>query len=89
MFQGGADSLVFWSFRYFLGRRSAAAVGFAEELAKAWPMVNDKIKGLISNELNEEFESDDIARSQWHDRLPLGDDCERAAWQKVRDAYSK
>jgi hypothetical protein len=83
------SELVFWSFRYFLGRMTIATVCFANDLAKAWPYLAPNIQGLIKRELEEEFKRDDQARAEKKDWKPLGHDCDRAAWQKVRDAYSK
>lgn len=83
------SDLVFWSFRYFLGRMTIATGMFAGDLAKAWPYLAPNIQGLIKRELEEEFKRDDEARAEKRDWKPLGHDCDRAAWQKVRDAYSK
>lgn len=88
MFHGGADSLIFWSFRYFLGRQTAATVGFAMELAVAWPLIRKNTQDLIKSELEEAFERDDDARERSLSFRPLGDWCDRAAWEKVREAYS-
>lgn len=90
MFMGGADSLVFWTFRYFLGCRTIDAVGFAQELAKAWPLINAPTQAAIQKELEEEFIRDDAARNnptRKSGSFPLGHTCDRAAWQKVRNAY--
>ena len=91
------SDLVFWSFRYFLGRMTIATVCFADSLAKAWPFLDERVQTLIKNELEKEFQRDDEARedrksnpeSTWKYSLPLGHDCDRQSWQKVRDAYSK
>ena len=92
------SDLVFWSFRYFLGRMTIHACCFAESLAKAWPHLDERVQNLIIRELEEEFKRDDEARlrrtestvaKQYISTLPLGMDCDRAAWQKVRDAYTK
>jgi hypothetical protein len=93
-FHGGVDDLIFWTFRYFLGRCTISTCAFAEELAKAWPLLGGRQKDLIKKELEREFMRDDAERKlpkskrgfRW---LPLGHDCDRAAWQKVRDAYLK
>ncbi len=91
------SNLVFWSFRYFLGRMTIATVSFAEDLAKAWPFLDERVQKLIKRELEHEFELDDRARADRAEKgeqsiykhsLPLGMDCDRTAWQKVRDAYN-
>ena len=91
------SDLVFWSFRYFLGRMTIATVSFAEDLAKAWPFLDERVQQLIKRELEHEFELDDRARADKAEKgeqsiykyssMPLGMDCDREAWQKVRDAY--
>ena len=86
------SDLVFWSFRYFLGRMTIATVCFAESLAKAWPHLDKRVQDLIKRELEEEFKRDDDARERRKNGdknayLSLGHDCDRAAWQKVRDTY--
>ncbi len=90
------SELVFWSFRYFIGRMTIATCCFADGLAKGWVHLNPRIQELIKRELEREFERDDEARkdrvenpeSIFKYSLPLGHDCDREAWQKVRDAYT-
>lgn len=88
-FEGGVSSLVFWAFRYFLGRRTASSCSFAKELARAIPKLDDYERNLIQHELDREFESDDSCRNSGDRFRPLGDDCDRAAWDLVRQAYRK
>lgn len=90
-FKGGENDLVFWSFRYFLGRTTASACTFAESLAVVWPRLDEATRGLIQLQLDEEFIRDDAARNnveREYGSFPLGHTCDRAAWQKVRNAYS-
>jgi len=90
------SDLVFWSFRYFIGRMTIATCCFADSLAKGWEHLEPRIQELIKRELEREFERDDEARkdrienpeSPFKYSLPLGHDCDREAWQKVRDAYT-
>lgn len=86
-FHDGIDDLVFWSFRYFLGRQTIATCQFAEELSKAFPLLNKRVKNLIRRELDRSFQEDDKARKNNEKFLPLGLDCDRQQWQKVREAY--
>jgi hypothetical protein len=88
-FDDSPSDLVFWSFRYFLGRTSIHTVCFARGLAKAWPHIDPLIQFSIKRELDDEFERDDDARQRKKEYRPLGRDCDRASWQLVRDAYSK
>jgi hypothetical protein len=86
-FQGGASDLIHSSFRYYLGRMTIAACQFAEDLARAWPLLGPSLARMIKNELEKAFEEDDIARKENSKYLPLGHDCDRRAWEKVRAAY--
>ena len=83
------SDLVFWSFRYFLGRMSIHACCFADQLAACWPHLDPRAQALIKRELEEEFRRDDEARAEKKDWKPLGHDCDREAWQRVRDVYNK
>ena len=86
-FRDTPSMIVFWSFRYFLGRMTIATCMFAEDLAKAWPYLEPNTQSLIMRELEEEFKRDDDARAENKNYKPLGHDCDRAAWQKVRNVY--
>jgi hypothetical protein len=89
---GGESELVFWAFRYFLGRQTIHTVVFARQLAEAWPLLEKKDQDMIRKELDATFARDDkIRRSPYSEvyQLPLGRDCDREAWLLVRDAYQK
>ncbi|MFW5872325.1 MAG: hypothetical protein ACOCUT_04385 [bacterium] len=89
-FDEGASFLVFHSFRYFLGRMTASTADFAERLASAWPLIDKQYQDLIRKELERQFELDDKIRQKINPNThyPLGMDCDRFAWEKVRMAYS-
>jgi hypothetical protein len=84
-FDGGVSELVFWAFRYFLGRRTVHVSVFARGLVKAWPHLNHWDRDTIAKELEDAFRIDEGVTGTGY----LGDPCDRAAWQLVRDAYSK
>ncbi len=88
-FEGGAGELVFWAFRYFVGRMTISTTCFARDLAKAWRYLPQREKDLIHRELDNLFEEDDKARKADSKHLPLGMDMDRDSWQHVRDAYNK
>lgn len=81
------SDLVFWTFRYFLGRRTIHTVYFAQNLAEAWPSLDERVQHLICRELEAAFEADERARTNKYNIAPLGDDSDREAWAKVRAAY--
>ena len=86
-FSGGSSELVFWSFRYFLGRRTAATCHFAQCLARAWPTLNPSDRKMIAAELKEAFRLDDENPDQKREYRNLGDSCDRENWELVRKAY--
>lgn len=84
------SELVFWSFRYFLGRMTIATCCFARELAESWSYLDPRIQDLIKKELEQAFADDDDARGDVSNKYyPLGHDCDREAWETVRKAYNK
>lgn len=85
----GESEIVFYSFRYFLGRQTIAACSFAESLAEAYPMLTERVQFMIKQELDEAFKRDDDDRANGRNYHALGDDCDRAAWEMVRQAYRK
>ena len=87
-FFDGAPYLIHCAFRYNLGRMTIASSMFAGDLAKAWPMLPEGTANMIRRELEDAFKSDDEARLRGAGHNPLGMDCDRDAWEKVRQAYS-
>lgn len=88
-FHGDLNDLVFFSFRYFLGRMSASVSGFTESLIVAWPHLNEKTKNQIKKELRKAIEEDDKMRDDpvcSPSYYPLGMDCDRECWDKVMQA---
>ena len=86
---GGVSGLVFHSFRYYLGRKTIAANGFAKTLAKNFHLIDNRLQDLIKWDLEHEFERDDWSRKMDHRIHPLGQDMDREAWQMVRDVYTE
>jgi hypothetical protein len=79
----GVSDLVFCGFRYFLGRRTIATSAFAKDLAKIYPLLEGSIKAMIRKELEAAYEQEKRS-PEWK---PLGDACDREAWDKVRKVY--
>jgi len=84
------EDLVLSTFRYFLGRCTIATCCFAQhELPKAWPELPSAVQAYIETELEQAFVRDDASRAkdpQGHAH-PLGWDCDRQAWEHVRQSY--
>lgn len=87
IFDRAPDDLVFWAFRYFMGRMTIANVCFAKDLARAWDLLWERTRAQIEKELEEAFEEDDASEGGEYRRL--GMDCDRAAWELVRAEYKK
>lgn len=80
--------LVIGATRYLTGRMTISACCFAQhELASAWPHLAPGTRSCIQRDLEDEFRRDDEARERGDNYLPLGHDCDRAAWEFVRRAW--
>ena len=77
------------SARYFIGRSTLSTNAFAETLAEVWACLPKWTQGVIRRDLEEAFRGDDIARDAGRAGYYLGQDCDRAAWEKVRQAWIK
>lgn len=88
-FNNDLNDLVFFSFRYFLGRATAGVSFFTKNLIAAWPGLNDKTKKQIKKELEKAIKEDDEMRNDHvcsPHYYPLGMDCDRECWVKVMQA---
>ena len=74
------DELIHSSFRYYLGRRTIATCAFAKNLAAAWDYLRPTTREMIGKELLKAYE---LAAKELNWK-PLGDDCDREAWDKVK-----
>lgn len=77
------------SFRYFLGRMTIAVSCYCDQLVKNWPRLDERIQVVIKRELEQAFIEDDLARKQADRVLPLGHDCDRNSWEKVRTLWKE
>lgn len=83
--------LLVGAFRYYLGRMTAANIGFANDLARSWPNINPNIRKIIGKELDDAFKRDDEVRASKEEcwKQPLGMDMDRKAWEYVREEWRK
>lgn len=72
------------AFRYYCGRQTYAVGNFCDLLREAWPTLPESTRFLIRRDLETEFAHDDRAREGAEAYKPLGDDCDRQEWEKVR-----
>jgi hypothetical protein len=84
------DELTIWvgACRYYMGRRTYAVSNFCGLLRREWPKLDERTKQIIRGDVEEGFERDNQARQSGHTFRPLGDDCDRAEWDKVRALWA-
>lgn len=88
--------------RYYIGRRTAGVSDFTRLLIEKWPTLPVETQNFVKRDLEEAFTRDDRTRAsfaaialdptvQWDgpSRCALGDDCDRAEWEKVRRLWSE
>lgn len=67
-----SETMLFYAFRYALGRRTYAVSDVVDELQKQWPTITQRTKCHIHREI-----ADAISTNR------AGDDCDIKEWQKV------
>lgn len=75
------------AFRYCLGRMTYIVGDCERWLFANWGQFPENVKKLIQRDLEEEFARDDEARTRGDAHKPLGHDCDRAAWERVRTLW--
>jgi len=81
---GFGDLMVTAAFRYCCGRKTYIVGTCADWLIEQWPNFDNNAKAIIQRDLEEEFKRDDQARAAGESYLPLGHDCDRQEWERVR-----
>lgn len=66
--------------RYCIGRRTYIVGECADWILSNWNDWPENVKTIIQHDLEYEFDRD----AQNPDWKPLGDDCDRKSWEKVR-----
>jgi len=69
--------------RYCIGRRTYIVGECADWILKNWDDWPADVKSIIRRDLENEFER----AAQNPDWNPLGDDCDRREWEKVRELW--
>jgi hypothetical protein len=70
--------------RYYLGRTTYAVGEFADLLIEHWPTLDYNTRFLLQRDIEKEFSGDDEARKRGYTHFPLGANCDRAEWERVR-----
>ena len=84
----GSDGLMaLAAFRYCLGRMTYIVGDCERWIFANWKHFPESVKKLIQRDLEEEFARDDEARERGAAHKPLGHDCDRAAWERVRTLW--
>jgi hypothetical protein len=76
------------AFRYYIGRRSYAVSDFCDLLIAEWNIIPESCKNIIQKELEDAFERDrrkKLSGINFTSIMALGDNCDRAEWQRVKE----
>lgn len=84
---GRGDLMAVAAFRYCCGRRSYIVADCADWIVDVWYELEPNARAVIQRDLEEEFRRDDDARVRGEEFKPLGMDCDRAAWWRVRELW--
>lgn len=86
---GSGQFVVVATFRYCLGRQTYIVQECADWLLLHWPVIEQPVRDLIRRELERAFEQDDKARAgEAQGYKPLGWDCDREQWERVRSMWA-
>jgi hypothetical protein len=90
---GANDLMVVAAFRYCLGRTTYIVKDCADWLIDYWPNFEQGAKDIIKKELEEAFARDDESRKYGAGfntlSHPLGHDCDREKWARVRRLWEE
>ena len=86
---GFNDLMIVAAVRYCLGRRTYIVGACAEWMLRNWSKWPENVRQVLQRDIEEEFVRDDDARKHNERYKPLGDDCDRADWEKVRTLWNK
>lgn len=85
---GRDDLMAIAAVRYCLGRMTYITSDCSEWLVAQWPNIKPNARAVIQRDIDEAFARDDEARESGDSYKPLGWDCDRAVWQKVRELWA-
>lgn len=86
LYKFDADDLIMSATSHYLGRRTAMVSEHCDALVKSWPKLSQAVRDYVRRIVESAFERDDHCRSlpDFGFALPLGNDCDREAWLRVR-----
>lgn len=85
---GFQDLMAVAAFRYCCGRQSYIVGVCVNWIIKQWPNFAENAKSIIHRDLEEEFKRDGEFRERGESYKPLGSDCDRADWARVRKLWA-
>jgi hypothetical protein len=85
---GSSQFVVLATVRYCLGRRTYVVGECRDWLIANWQDIGPRMQKLIEQEVEDEFRRDDEARARGSDYKPLGWDCDRREWGRVRELWT-
>ncbi len=90
MYEFDADDLIMSATSYYLGRRTAMVASHCDALVESWPQLSQPVRDYVRRIVEAAFERDDHCRSLAFREyaLPLGQDCDREAWLRVKALWS-
>ena len=87
---GRDDLMAIAAVRYCLGRMTYIVSDCADWLVEQWPNLSENSRAVIKRDVEDEFRRDDEARhrtAEPNPYKPLGMDCDRAQWERVRKLW--
>lgn len=82
------ERVIEWGVRYCLGRMTFVPDECRRWLERHWWQMSVETRRAIRADVERAFEEDDRARADGRDWKPLGMDCDRAEWERVRKLWS-
>ncbi|KQP02509.1 hypothetical protein [Pseudorhodoferax sp. Leaf265] len=76
------------AFRYSCGRMTYMPDVCAGWLIRHWHEFPQRVRTIVQRDLEEEFKRDDEARAEGREYKPLGHDCDRKTWERVRALWA-
>jgi len=84
---GSSQFVVLATVRYCLGRQTYIVGECARWLIANWADIEPQMRALIERDVEDEFRRDDEARYKGSSYKPLGWDCDRKEWERVRELW--
>lgn len=84
----GRDGLmIIAAVRYCIGRMSYIVSDCADWIIANWNEWPEKVRNIVKRDIDDAFRQDDEAREFTSQYFPLGMDCDREQWERVRKLW--